>query len=70
MFEALKAQVAMTLDEIAARPTDRHVLQERLREEIAALRATGQPVPEDILRLEQALERPEADDLWPPAPDP
>ncbi|MGI1663833.1 hypothetical protein ACRDNQ_16460 [Palleronia sp. KMU-117] len=64
MFETLKASIAMILDEIAARPIDRHILQEDLREKIAELRALGLPVPEDIEALEQALEDPENDDLW------
>lgn len=64
MFENLKASITMILDEIAARPTDRHVLQEELREKIAEIRAMGMPVPEDIEALEKALEDPENDDLW------
>jgi hypothetical protein len=64
MFENLKASITMILDEISARPTDRHVLQEELREKIAEIRAMGLPVPEDIEALEKALEDPENEDLW------
>lgn len=64
MFENIRESIIMLMDEIAARPEDRHVLQEALREKVAELRAMGQPVPEDILRLEEALEDPEADDFW------
>jgi hypothetical protein len=64
MFENLKASIAMILDEISARPTDRHVLQEELREKIAEMRAMGLQVPEDIEALEKALEDPENEDLW------
>lgn len=64
MFETLKASIAMILDEIAARPVDRHILQEDLREKIAELRALGLPVPEDIEALEKALEDPDNDELW------
>lgn len=63
-FEQLKAGIALILEEIEKRPEDRHILQERLREMIAELRATGQPVPEDILRLEQELEDDDADDIF------
>ena len=64
MFEDLKASIAVIMEQIAERPDERHVLQEALREKIAALRALGRPVPDDILRLEKALDDPENDDLW------
>ena len=64
MFENLKISIAMILDEIAANPSDRHVLQEQLREKISELKALGQPVPDDIERLELALEDPENDEFW------
>jgi hypothetical protein len=64
VFENLKTAITMILDEIAARPTDRHVLQEELREKIAEMRAMGMPVPEDIEALETALEDPENEELW------
>ena len=63
-FEALKAGIALILDEIEKRPEDRHILQEELREKIAELRAFGLPVPEDIARLERQLADDEADDLY------
>ncbi|PTQ68875.1 hypothetical protein [Celeribacter persicus] len=64
-FEALKAQVYMILDEIAARPEDRHILQESLREKLAELSALGLPLPQDLVRLEAELEDRSADDLYP-----
>lgn len=64
MFESLKASISLIMQEIAERPADRHVLQEALREKISEMRALGLPVPEDIRRLEEALEDPENDDLW------
>ena len=64
MFEAMKAAIASLMDEIAERPEDRHVLQEALREKISEMRSLGLPVPDDIARLEKALEDPDADDLW------
>ncbi len=63
-FEELKAGIALLLEEIEKRPEDRLELQEELREKIAEFRALGLPVPEDILRLEQELEQPEADELY------
>lgn len=64
-FEALKAQAYMILDEIAARPRDRHILQERLREKLAEFAALGLPLPKDLVRLEAELEDGAADDLYP-----
>lgn len=66
-FEALKAQVYMILDEIAARPADRHILQEQLREKLSELRGMGLPVPQDLVELELALEKGEADAIYPAA---
>lgn len=60
-FEALKIQAYMILDEIAARPADRHILQENLREKLSELRAMGLPLPQDLVDLERALEQDEAD---------
>lgn len=64
MLEDLKASIAVIMDDIAERPDERHVLQDALREKIAELRASGLPVPDDIRRLEEALEDPENGDLW------
>nr|WP_319251887.1 hypothetical protein [uncultured Celeribacter sp.] len=64
-FEALKVQVYMILDEIAARPADRHILQEELREKLSELKALGLPLPEDLVTLEAELEDSSADDLYP-----
>jgi hypothetical protein len=55
-FESLKVQIAMLMDEIAARPHDAHVLQENLREKLAEMRALGLPLPEDLVALEEMLE--------------
>lgn len=64
MFEDLKASISLIMQEITERPEDRHVLQEALREKISELRSMGLPVPQDILRLEEALEDPDNEDLW------
>lgn len=64
-FEALKAQVYMILNEIAAKPDDRHILQEQLREKLSELLAFGLPLPEDLVQLEKDLEAPDADDIYP-----
>jgi hypothetical protein len=69
MLESVKSSIALILDEITERPTDRHALQEALREKIAELQAMGLPVPEDFLRLEAALSDPGNDAIWDEALD-
>ncbi len=63
-FETMKAAISALMDEIVARPEDRHVLQEQLREKIAELEAMGMPVPEDFRRFEAELSEDDADDLF------
>lgn len=63
-FEDLKAAIAALMDEIAARPEDRHVLLEELREKVAELEALGLPVPEDYVRLMAKLAEDDSGDLF------
>ena len=62
-FETLKASIYAILSEVAGAPDDLHAVQEKLRENLAELRALGQPLPEDLVELEayleEVLERPE-----------
>ena len=55
-FESLKARMAMLLEQMVHQPEDMHELQETLREELSELRASGLPVPLDLVELEQRLE--------------
>jgi len=55
-FESLKARMAMLLEQMIHQPEDMHELQETLRGELAELRASGLPVPLDLVELEQRLE--------------
>ena len=55
-FESLKARMALLLEQMVHQPEDMHELQETLREELAELRASGLPVPLDLVELEQRLE--------------
>lgn len=55
-FESIKARMVMLLDQMVHQPEDMHELQETLREELAELRASGLPVPLDLVELEKRLE--------------
>ncbi len=55
-FESLKVRLAMLLEEMVHQPEDMHELQETLRAELSELRATGLPLPLDLVELEQRLE--------------
>lgn len=55
-FEEFRLQLAMLLDEIASQPEDAHALQEKLRENLAEMKALGLPLPQDLVGLEAYLE--------------
>ena len=54
-LEGFKARIAMLLEEIAQRPENEHELQERVREQLAEMRAMGMPLPDDLVELERSL---------------
>jgi hypothetical protein len=54
-LEAFKARISLLLDEMAARPEDAHAFQERIREQLAEMRAMGLPLPQDLVALERSL---------------
>lgn len=56
-FENLKVRIRMLLEEATHQPEDLHELQETLREELAELRTSGLPLPQDLVDLEQELEK-------------
>lgn len=56
-FETLKASIYALLDEIAGQPEDPHVLHERLETTLAEMRGLGQPLPEDLVELDEWLGR-------------
>ena len=53
----LRAELSILLDEMEGEQGDRHEVYLRVRQLIANLEATGMPPPEDLVRLERALER-------------
>lgn len=68
-FEDMKAAVYALMAEISARPEDRHVLQEQMREMIAELESLGMSVPEDLRRFMEELSSEDADILFEKPPD-
>lgn len=61
--EDLLAAVATLLDDLAARPEDRVVLQEQLRRKIGEMRAAGLPVRAELLQFEDDLSQEPDDDF-------
>lgn len=55
-FEELIARIKLLLTEMQNQPGDEHELLEQVHAELAELRATGQPLPEDLVQLEQRLQ--------------
>ena len=54
-FEELKAQIGLLLGQMATPAEDLHELYERIHQELNALRATNQQLPDDLVALEQRL---------------
>ena len=55
-FEAIKAEIALLLNQMENQPEDRHELHLMLLEKLNEMRAFGLPVPADLLKLEEELE--------------
>lgn len=67
-FETMKASIYALLEEIQGQPEDMHAAQERLRENLAELKALGQPLPRDLVELEDWLEEQLETPERPPVP--
>ena len=55
-FEDLKAELALLINQMETKPEDRHELYLQIREKLNEMRAFGMPVPEDLVKFEEALE--------------
>ena len=55
-FEDLMAKINLFLSDVEHQPEDLHERLEQLHLELNQLRATGQPLPDDLARLEKQLE--------------
>lgn len=56
-LETLKAQIGLLLSEMEERPEDAFELYEQVHEKLAEFRATGQPLPADLVELEHRLDK-------------
>ncbi len=56
-IEAIKAEIALLLNQMEQVPEDRHELYEQIREKLNEMRAFGLPLPEDLVKLEEELEQ-------------
>jgi hypothetical protein len=54
-FEELEAQIGFLIGQINNQPEDVKELHELLLQKLNELRASGQPLPEDLVALEQQL---------------
>lgn len=55
-FENIKAQIYLLLEQMINQPEDSHEIQESLREMLNELKATGMPLPQDLVELEETLQ--------------
>jgi len=56
-FENAKAEIALLLAQMQDAPHDRHELYLKIMRELNGLKAYGMPLPDDLVELEQRLER-------------
>jgi hypothetical protein len=55
-FDQIKLEIAQLLTEMQNQPTDKHEIYLSLVEKLNQLKATGMPLPEDLVTLERELE--------------
>lgn len=55
-FENILAEINLLLSEMENQPEDARELQLALHEKLAEFRATGMPLPDDLVELERRLQ--------------
>lgn len=55
-FERLKTELSILLTEMQNEPEDAHELYLQIKDKLNELKAFGMPLPEDLVRMEHALE--------------
>lgn len=58
----LEAEISLLIDEMEGDQGDRHEIYLRVRQMLKNLEAMGMPIPEDLARMERALEEEFAED--------
>jgi hypothetical protein len=61
-FDQIKLEISQLLTEMQNQPEDKHEIYLSLREKLNQLKATGMPLPEDLVTLERELEEEFASD--------
>jgi len=56
-FEDIKTAIMMLAEKLEMKPEDDHELHLQLSEMFRQIRATGMPLPEDLVELERKLTR-------------
>jgi hypothetical protein len=56
-FDQIKLEIAQLLTDMQNQPEDRHEIYMSVVEKLNQLKATGMPLPEDLVRLEHELEQ-------------
>lgn len=55
-FDDLMTAINLAVDEMETKPEDAHEVHMRLRELLDQIKATGMPLPADLVELEHRLE--------------
>lgn len=56
-FEQLKTEIGLLLTQMQNEPEDPHEIYLTLKNKLSELKACGMPLPDDLVKLEQDLER-------------
>jgi hypothetical protein len=55
-FDKLKTDISYLLTAMQNEPEDAHELYQQIRDKLSEMKAFGMPLPEDLVKLEHALE--------------
>lgn len=56
-FDDLKAEIMVVLEALHGPTPDAHEVYERVRQSLDTMKAEGLPLPEDLVHLEEELEK-------------
>lgn len=55
-FEEIKAEIGLLFEQMVNQPQDIHEIRETIREKLNLLKASGMPLPQDLVELEKRIE--------------